>query len=291
MNYCNECGKETNYVILQEHKESYSDDYQCMYKYLIVQCSGCNDISFRYEFHDIEAAYPTHDPYRGEEWHVPITISTYPKVKKHKMIEGSEFIPEVIYKAYKQTVDAYEAEASILAGIGFRAIIEAICSDQSVKEGNLQESIDKLLEKGILSKHDADLLHSIRFLGNDAAHEIKEPANGQLVTTLKIIEHLLESLYILPRIAERELETVINTYEQFENILSKAVAERKSGEELPLRVILGKVARRFTNTYKWPEAEAELNTKIIDGTYTKLQIGKVDNYEGIKGVVQHYVIV
>lgn len=288
MNYCISCNKNTNYQILAHFVKSYDEDYRCTYKYLIVQCKGCDEISFRYEFHDIEGGYPSYDPYRGEYWEAPITIETFPKVSKYKLIEGCEFVPEAIYKTYKQTLSAYQEEATILAGIGFRAIIEAICSDQNVKENNLQQSISKLYSSGILSKHDSNLLHSIRFLGNDAAHEIKEPTKGQLDTALKIIEHLLISLYILPKDVERVMETVIENYDEFEILLIESISKYNTGDELPLKVIVGKEMRRFLDNISI--LQVELQSRINSGVFTRLKIGKVDYYQDSKKRLQHYIV-
>jgi len=288
MNYCTVCNRETNYRVLAEHKKSYDDEYRCTYKYQVVSCNGCDNISFREEFHDIEGGYPVFDPYTGEEWTVPVTIQTYPRATKYKLIDGSEHIPERIYKAYKQTLSAYQEEATILAGIGFRAIIEAICAEQSVKESNLQSSITKLHKGGILSKHETNLLHSIRFLGNDAAHEIKEPSSGQLQTTLKIVEHLLISLYILPKDVKREMETVIETYEEFETLLSNSLSNLNTGDELCLKEILGKNMRRFLDNIN--DLQVQLNSRITNGEYSKLKIGKIDHHNGSKNKLQFYIV-
>ncbi|MNM85342.1 hypothetical protein D3C81_974540 [compost metagenome] len=288
-NYCNSCNRETYYSILAEYTKSYNDDYQCTYKYQVVSCNGCNYISFRQEFHDIEGGYPAYDLYSGEEWTVPVTVETYPKAKKHKLIDGSECIPEEIYRAYTQTLTAYQEDATILAGIGFRAIVEAICADQSVKENNLQTSITKLYKNGILSKHDSNLLHSVRFLGNDAAHEIKDPKTGQLDTTLKIIEHLLISLYILPKDVARVMETVVEKYEEFEALLIDSVSDFSTGEEVTLKEILGSKMRRFIDNFS--SLQTELNSRIAANSFTKLAFGKHDHYNGSENKMQYYTVV
>ncbi|OMF76645.1 DUF4145 domain-containing protein [Paenibacillus glucanolyticus] len=289
MNFCNQCNRETNYTVLETYKEQYFDEYRCESQWHIIKCGGCNTVSFRSEFHDIESGYPVRDPYSGqEEWEVPITVETFPKAQKFRLIEGSEHIPDAIYKAYKQTLSAYKEEATILVGIGCRAIIEAICTDQSANEGNLEQSIDKMSSKGVLSKQDANLLHSIRFLGNDAAHEIKEPSLEQLNVTLKIVEHLLYSLYILPKNAEKIMDTIIDSYGEFEYLVSVCTRKSNPGQELPLKDILGKkVMRRIMRNLE--KFQTELNRRIAEGTYTKLAFGKTE--EGRKGQkFQYYII-
>jgi len=60
----------------------------------------------------------------------------------------------------------------VLAGVGLRALIEAVCRDQGINGGNLEALIGGLATNGILSKAQADILHTHRFLGNAAAHEV-----------------------------------------------------------------------------------------------------------------------
>lgn len=284
MNFCNQCNRETDYDVLKSHEEEFMDEYRCVEKWLIVRCRGCRSISYRSEFHDIESGYPVRDQYSGqEELKVPISVEIFPKAQKYKLIEGSKYIPESIYKAYKQTLAAYKEEATILVGIGFRAIIEAICSDQSANESNLEQSINKMNLNGKLSKQDANLLHSIRFLGNDAAHEIKEPTMEQLHITLKIVEHLLLSLYVLPNDAKNFMDTVIESYDEFEFLVTSGVMKASPGQELSLKDLLGKkVMRRLV--YDLERFQTELNQRISDGTFTKLAFGSK------RGKVQYYLV-
>ena len=44
----------------------------------------------------------------------------------------------------------------------------------------------------------ADILHKLRVLGNDAAHEVKAHNSKQLELAMKIIEHMLDGTYIIP---------------------------------------------------------------------------------------------
>jgi hypothetical protein len=105
-------------------------------------------------------------------------------------------------KIYKETHAALCSELPILAGIGIRAIIEAVCKDKKIKGRNLEEKIDALVAKGLTTPAGAKILHSLRFLGNDAAHEVKAHSTEELASALSVAEHLLQSVYILPGIAK-----------------------------------------------------------------------------------------
>ncbi|HDR8143062.1 hypothetical protein CON74_25625 [Bacillus thuringiensis] len=43
-----------------------------------------------------------------------------------------------------------------------RAIIEAVCSSIGIEEKNIKQKIDKLFEKGVLTKQQAEVLHEHR---------------------------------------------------------------------------------------------------------------------------------
>lgn len=62
--------------------------------------------------------------------------------------------------------------------------------------------IDELADSGLLAKSQAELLHKHRFLGNVAAHEMKEPSPKVLNAALDIAETLLKTIYVLPGIAD-----------------------------------------------------------------------------------------
>jgi hypothetical protein len=90
-----------------------------------------------------------------------------------------------------------------MAGGGLRAIVEAICKDRQVTGKNLETKIDELVKQGYLVKAQADLLHEERYIGNSALHEMKTPTKDDLEDGLKIVEGLMNTIYLLPFRAER----------------------------------------------------------------------------------------
>jgi hypothetical protein len=51
---------------------------------------------------------------------------------------------------------------------------------------------------GFISSKQAETLHEIRFLGNDAAHELYQPSGQTVETAIDIVEHLLAQVYDQP---------------------------------------------------------------------------------------------
>ncbi|AYL84168.1 DUF4145 domain-containing protein [Pseudomonas syringae pv. actinidiae str. Shaanxi_M228] len=64
-------------------------------------------------------------------------------------------------------------EQPILAGLAVRILIEMICKNQSAGGKNLFAKIDDLKSKGVLTTSGAEILHKLRSMGNDSAHEAK----------------------------------------------------------------------------------------------------------------------
>lgn len=284
-NYCHSCLKDTNHTILKEHNWSSNPEYDYYYgiSYQIVKCDGCDQISFRQEEVDFEMAHLYDDE-------PPKTIYQYPiSLKEHREFEWNEFseFPKSVNSIYKDTIKCYANDSKILAGIGLRACIEAICNDKNIAGKDLEKKINQLKSKGMISVSDANHLHGIRFMGNDSVHDIKTPKDEELKVALRIVEHLLESIYILPKLANGTLKTAIEEYDDFLNILKKNLQNFSSGDELGLYGFLGEDFRRCKSEIA--NFEQQLESDINTGGFTLLTKGKVGANNGKS--VQFYKVV
>lgn len=285
-NYCNECKKETNHLVKKEYRiKPYSDDYQYESIYQIVECCGCSYVSFR----RINVDYENYDyDYAGNP-KPSISKYLYPiPLKNHKNFDFLELyeLPEKVRKIYQDTLKCYANESKILVGVGLRACIEAVCKDLNFTTGDLRDKIKDLKEDGYISESNADLLHAIRFLGNDAVHDISEAKANELEVALRIVEHLFENVYILPKLANYGLKMPIATYDNFLNILSANVKKFQSGDEFGLYRLLGDDYKycqdRISNFQK------QLDVDIKNGIITWLAMGKMSSYK--KKAIQLYKV-
>lgn len=128
-----------------------------------------------------------------------------------------------------------------------RATIEAICNHENIQGRDLNTRINKLVTNGFISKDDASKLHAIRFIGNDAAHEIKAPLNNQIIIALKIIQHLISTKYAMQDEINKYLELPITTYEDFKSLLNKKIAHGLIAGTFTLQSLMGKDKRRISN--------------------------------------------
>lgn len=107
-------------------------------------------------------------------------------------------IPEKIDHLYKETIAAYNNELWVLCAAGLRSLLEGICDDKekSKKHARLDDKIKSLAKLGIPANMIQNL-HSFRFMGNKAVHELTAPEEEHLQLAIEIIEDILNYLYDL----------------------------------------------------------------------------------------------
>lgn len=208
-----------------------------------------------------------------------VTIRCYPHaIPEHKLLPHIYAVPELIQKVYKQSVAAYAAGSSIIAGMGLRTTIEAVCNHLEISGASLEKRIDALLKNGHISSSDKKRLHGIRFLGNDAAHDIRNPPATELRVALEIIEHLINSVFILEMRAKGLLDTTVETFEDLLPVLDSCARELNADGVYPLATILGKNRRRLGADFS--QLETQVIEKIKQGTLKFLTIAPVQEIDG-----------
>ena len=219
--YCNHCKLEINHTVLSDIKENGSEVIDSGFNgrlkyeestidwvndYQIIQCLGCEQISFREqnwfsEYQDFDSD--------------GISVKLFPESFKNKK-DKLEFenIPEIIENLYNEAIDVFNSNSLILCAAGLRAIVEGICINQKIKNGNvsimehgnavikrkrtLEGKINGLFEKEILTQKQATILHELRFMGNEAIHKLNQPKQNDLKLAFSIIESILKTIYDLP---------------------------------------------------------------------------------------------
>jgi len=173
--------------------------------YQIIQCMGCDEISFRKLYNDISQQQMSEEDETTQE--------LYPQRGAHsRPINPYRGLPVTIRIIYRETIDSYNANLTLLCGIGVRSIVEAICIDKSITGGkvktetgternsnNLDGKISSLASKGFLTTDNAEILNELRFLGNEAVHELSRPTIEELSLAIDIIELTIENLYMIKR--------------------------------------------------------------------------------------------
>lgn len=198
---CNRCDNTTNHVVCGSAEFRWgNEDIQGVDIHEIIRCSGCDSISFRMGSSNSEDIDMDD---KGNAFY-PETEEIYPsRLMGRVPLEDIYSMPDKVRSIYKETHAALCTKLKILAGVGIRALIEAVCSEEEAQGNDLEKKINDLVEKGVLTKRNAEVLHRTRILGNKAAHETKAPSDSELDIAFDIAENLLETVYIIPKKAER----------------------------------------------------------------------------------------
>jgi len=221
--YCPSCNNSTNHHGVKSETKRYSDeDYQSRDTFEIIECNGCEQVSFRHIHTDSE-------DFHSETGEPAESITIYPKRGRHfREVKNYWYAGNTVNKIYKETLECYNHDLPILCSAGLRAIIESICSDKGVKGGMTDEyengkvvldesgapkrkfndklvgKINGLAESHIITENQSIPLHQLRMLGNDALHDGEEPElNNLLNDCIEIIEHVLHAVYEIQMQGER----------------------------------------------------------------------------------------
>jgi hypothetical protein len=206
---CQQCRRETNHEILHDIRKHFTDEKEGLwatYNYQVIECSGCEEVSFR------EVSVDSESYNSGGE--LEESVRLFP-IRSENTIVAKPFynVPFEVRNIYRETIDAFNNGLFILCSGGLRAILEGICNSEGITDGpveinvggtqitkrkkDLQGKIGGLFEKGLLTKKHTEFLHDHRFIGNDALHTLQAPSGAELKLAIEILEHTLENLYEL----------------------------------------------------------------------------------------------
>ena len=85
----------------------------------MVECVGCESISFIVEYYDLDHEDTVIHQFVQEIF--PYSLENDIQLKE------LNFVPNVIRNIYEETIETYKIKAFILTAAGLHAIIEAIC--------------------------------------------------------------------------------------------------------------------------------------------------------------------
>lgn len=198
---CIVCGLDTNHKKLwskdfnyhDEESEIWATDTQEVYS-----CLGCDHITFRTVSINSEDIDVVGENEKGEPiYGLAKTITLYPK-RDRRMIQKKYDIwnaPTKVRRIYQETIEAYNNGLLTLCGIGIRAIIEAICLEEKIIVEGLNNKIDELIKKGIVTPKLGEGLQESRLLGNESAHELETFGDRELLASIQLIENVIDGHY------------------------------------------------------------------------------------------------
>ncbi|GGY23560.1 hypothetical protein GCM10007387_01200 [Pseudoduganella albidiflava] len=138
------------------------------------------------------------------EWEYQPIVDVYPNPREGRQpLADVGLLQDKIQRIYEESLQALNDTQPVLCGIGIRALIETVCKDKKAIGSDLYNKINSLVGLGVLTQDGADILHKLRTLGNDAAHEVKPHSLQELGLAFDVVDHLLLGVYILPEHAKK----------------------------------------------------------------------------------------
>ncbi len=211
--FCLSCNRSTNQTVRKEFEVLYQENEGHWWDktiYQIIECGGCSETTFRKLYTDVAMQGPP-------EQEVYYKVDLYPERDSNSLkAKPSRYVPSRISELYSETIATYNSNSPILCIAGIRAIIEAICKDRNIKGGNLHfrdgspkrkssslpGKIYGLMEEGYLTEGNVEILLHLRFLGNEALHNLSRPSKEELKLAIEILDHVIDNIYVINRLGE-----------------------------------------------------------------------------------------
>jgi len=200
---CFHCGNRTSHKLLLMHTqkvfltyEPYNGDEVTADNYIhFFECSTCEGITIKALFSE-----EIDDP---RQVNFDRVTSLYPQEKSFP-----EEMPTTIIKAYKEAskVKKISDQAFVIL---IRKGLEILCEDQKISGKSLAEKIKKMIEKGMLPGSFAQMVDSIRILGNIGAHDLSSEFTKEQIETIDyFFIAVLEYVYIAPHKLEKLMTSI-----------------------------------------------------------------------------------
>ncbi|NLI74891.1 MAG: DUF4145 domain-containing protein [Candidatus Riflebacteria bacterium] len=204
---CNRCGGPRDHRLMKqdvrndsEKIEGGRDVIEWKHTRQMLECCGCHSVTLRLlewfsEVPDVE----------GE--------TLWPPRVKFLRVCDDRYAPPPIPEILRQTCLAFDSGLNLLAAAGIRTALESICMSLKINGGKVpdpnkpgQEKTSKMLDGKINglaeAKHltfaQAEMLHSHRFLGNDAVHGAVIPTDEEIHACLDILFAVIDQVWKHP---------------------------------------------------------------------------------------------
>lgn len=204
---CIKCKTYLKHEVLTDIYHSY-DEYDGIltmyYNHRILRCINCDSISYQNKTVNSEEVYQIGEEVDGSPiWEDNAQINFYP-VRDEVTAFSKEFqkiLPEEIYLTYEEVIVALNNNMPLLTGLGLRTLLEQIIKYFG-RSDDLGVILTQFEEDGFISTKQRELLDSIRYLGNDAAHRADSKSRKDLILHLKVLENLIQQLFVYYKMGE-----------------------------------------------------------------------------------------
>ncbi len=186
---CNTCGHHTSHTIIATRTiEESPNDYPGASGfwtniYTMLECCGCQVVSLRYDRKD-------------EEENQTKTFYYPPRVARHLPSWGHR-IPTHLFGLVTEIYVALAAQSVRLAMMGARSLIDMMVVEKIGDMGPFRAKLQALQDRGFIGQSQREQLESAFDAGSAAVHRGYIPSVRVVNQVMDIVEHLLQSVYVL----------------------------------------------------------------------------------------------
>lgn len=207
---CLHCGNETLMNEIVTKRKSWNEGYG-YYGFddtILLECPVCKKMTLIQQCYD--SSMGCYIDEHGDEVNYYDEIQLYPKQNL-----SFKKVPDEIKKTYESAlkIKNFTPDLSLIA---LRKTLELICKAQNAIGSNLENKINDLCKKEILSPRLKDISKITKKFGNIGVHEVIDINKKELEYLFDFVMYILEYLYKIPD-EINELEKKIDSIKRVEN--------------------------------------------------------------------------
>lgn len=184
--FCNTEG----HLVVDLHAEKKHAQRQKILNYDTCRCSNCGNLTMVLWAESNSGGMAN---FRALPW--PLTVTKHP-----------EHWPADVGRFWLQAKRSIEGKNYDAAALMARSALQIVLRKHEAKGNNLNQEIDDLADKGLLPPIMKEWAHTVRLVGNDAAHPKPDevgPPPQDVKELVRFLDFLLEYLYDLPHRIQR----------------------------------------------------------------------------------------
>lgn len=198
--HCRTCGGERWHKIIHKESRRWDDDQYQIWgadSYEIIECCGCETISFRHTHSFSEDHDGQGNPVAHKDYYPPAPTRGKPDWVDNLLL--SLLLDETwIYFLLKDIYVAVGLKSFSLAAMGARAIVDAIITYEARDGGRFSDKIRRLVEQGKIDAARGQTIHAAYDAGSAVAHRGHKLDESNFYALLTIMESLLFDFRVKP---------------------------------------------------------------------------------------------
>lgn len=201
--HCPKCGADRKADVTTSYVHRWENEDAMVWSidtYRILRCRGCDTIYVQHENLFSENETVKINPTTGE-WEPTIDpkVTYWPAPAKRASPEWHAKIADKMLRSLLDEIyRALDADLRTLATMGTRAVLDRAMELRGAEPGDdFAEKLSALVDKGIISQHEKEILLIMTDAGSAASHRGWRPEPDQIATILDVTEAFLHRAFVL----------------------------------------------------------------------------------------------